>query len=407
MEEFLIILFLLSSAFFSASETIFLSVNRIRLEGFRHRKRFGSGSAVWFLRRPSRFIFTTLIGTNLATIAFSSLFTAYLLNRGIPSGWIMPVSTVLVLVFGEIIPKSLGRDLADPGSLWVAPLLRFFDFLFLPMNRIARGISTIVLAVLGVRAEEVRRFFTKRDLEILIREGAQSGVIPSRKEWLIRRILRFRTLRARDVMTPRTEIAAIEVSEDLAEAAKIVQTTGFSKIPVYRDDIDHIIGVIYALDLIEGADCLKDLIKPIAFFPDQKKAWEILRELRRARQSISIIVDEWGGTSGLITTEDLLEELTGDIEDEYDPARFRIQQLDSDRWMVSGRMEVDEINRRFDLGIPEGDYETLGGYLIHVLQRIPKKGETVTIGDYRYEIVKATRTKVRIVIIQRVKSDED
>ncbi len=406
MEEFLIVLFLLSSAFFSAGETIFLSVNRIRLEGFRHQNRFGSRSAVWFINKPSRFIFTTLIGTNLANISFSSLLTVYLLERGVPSGWIMPVSTLLVLIFGEIIPKSLGRDLADPGSLWVAPLLRFFDLLFLPVNRIARGISYMVLSLCGVRAEEVHRFFTKRDLEILIREGAEIGVIPTRKELLIRRILRFRALRARDVMTPRTEIAAIEISEGLPEAAKIMQTTGFSKIPVYRGDIDHIVGVIYALDLIEGASGLLDLIRPIAFFPDQKKAWEILRDLRSARQSISIIVDEWGGTAGLITTEDLLEELTGDIEDEYDPARFRIQQLDSDRWMVSGRMEVEEINRRFDLGIPEGDYETLGGYLIHELGRIPRKGEVITIGDYRYEIIKATRTKVRIVLVQRVKTDE-
>lgn len=407
MEELLIVLFLLSSGFFSASETIFLSVNRIRLEGFRHQNRFGSRSAVWFLNKPSRFIFTTLIGTNLATIAFSSMFTAYFLKRGVPSGWIMPISTVFVLVCGEIIPKSLGRDLADPGALWVAPLLRAFRYLFYPFNRLARVVTSVILMIVGVMGEDISLFYTKHDLEILIREGAERGVISPQRGSLIRRILLFRALRARDVMTPRTEIVAIVESDSPTDLLKTVHATGFSKIPVYRGDIDHIIGVVHALDLFGDCETLRDFIKPIAFFPDQKKAWEVLRDLRSERQSIAVIVDEWGGTAGLITMEDLVEELTGEIEDEYDPARFGMKQLDENRWMVSGRMEVDEINRRFHLNIPEGDYETISGYLIHNLERIPKQGEIILLGEYHFEIIKATRTRVRIVIIHRSSGTEN
>lgn len=402
MEFWFIIIFLLLSAYFSGTETIFLSVNRIRLEGFIRQGRWGAQSAHWFLRKPSRFVLITLVGNNLANIAFTSLLTAYLLTRHVPSGWITPIAAALILVLGEVIPKSLGRDFADPACLWAAPPLRFFRILFYPVVRISDWISSLILVLLGVGRSEVRDFFTRRDFEMLIREGARTGALKSHHESIISRVMQFRSLRARDVMTPRTEIIALQEGSSLENLRKTVLDSGYSKIPIFRGDVDHVIGVAYARDLFENPNALKDIIRPIPFFPTQKKASQVFRDLRSERQHIAIIVDEWGGTAGLVTLEDLIEELTGEIEDEYDPLRLDLQQIGANRWLVSGRMEVKEINDRLDLQIPEGEYETLGGYLVAALGRIPVRRELIELGEYRFEIAKATRTRVRVVILEKV-----
>ena len=402
MEFWLIILFLLLSAYFSGSETVFLSVNRIRLEGFIRRGRMGARDAHWFLKKPSRFILTTLVGTNLANIAFTSILTVYLLNRGVPPAWISAISAIIILVTGEIIPKALGRDLADPASLWVAPVLRFFRILFYPVVLISDWVSSLILTLFGVGRSDVREFFTRKDLEILIRKGVETGAIKSHHESLITRIMQFRSLRGRDVMTPRTEIVALDQDASIDDLKKTAFSSGYSKIPIYLGDIDNIIGVAYIRDLIDKPASLNEIIRSIPFFPTQKKAWQIFRDLKTERQQIAIILDEWGGTAGLVTLEDLIEELTGEIEDEYDPARLSIQKLGDNRWLISGRMEVDEINDHLDTAIPEGDYETLSGYLIASLGRIPSKGEIIEIGDYRFEIAKATRTRIRVVVLEKI-----
>jgi len=402
MEFWLIILFLLLSAYFSGTETVFLSVNRIRLEGFIRRGRMGARDAHWFLKKPSRFILTTLVGTNLANIAFTSILTVYLLNRGVPPAWISAISAIIILVTGEIIPKALGRDLADPASLWVAPVLRFFRILFYPVVLISDWVSSLILTLFGVGRSDVREFFTRKDLEILIRKGVETGAIKSHHESLITRIMQFRSLRGRDVMTPRTEIVALDQDASIDDLKKTAFSSGYSKIPIYRGDIDDIIGVAYIRDLIDKPASLNEIIRSIPFFPTQKKAWQIFRDLKTERQQIAIILDEWGGTAGLVTLEDLIEELTGEIEDEYDPARLSIQKLGDNRWLISGRMEVDEINDHLDTAIPEGDYETLSGYLIASLGRIPSKGEIIEIGDYRFEIAKATRTRIRVVVLEKI-----
>jgi len=405
MEFWLIILCLILSGFFSGSETVFLSVNRIRLEGFLHKRRPGAKSAVWFSRKPSRFILTTLVGTNLANIAFATLATAYLIERGVPTVWITPLGAVIILVFGEVIPKSLGRDLAEPSSLWAAPILRFFRILFYPLSYSGELVSSIFIRIIGINKSEVGSFFSRGDLEVLIRESEVSERFDKKQKTHISRILKFRTLQAKDVMTPRTEIVALDSASGTDDLLETALSSGFSKIPVFQEDIDHIVGVTYTRDLFDNPDVLSDIIKPIASFPEQRKAYRIFKDLRSRKQSMAMIIDEWGGTAGLITVEDLIEELTGDIEDEYDPARLSFQQIAEGRWLVSARMEVEELNHRFNLQIPEGDYETLGGYLMDALGRIPEKGESIEIDGYCFEIIKATRTRIRIVILQKVDDD--
>ncbi len=406
MEFWLILIFLILSAFFSGAETVFLSVNRVRLQGFLHKRRFGAKSAVWFMRDPARFILTTLVGTNLANIAYATVITAYMINQGIPSGWAMPLGAVILLIFGEFLPKALGRDMADAASLKIAPILRIYRILFYPIYWAGDIISTLTMNIFGIHRSDVREFFSRRDFEVLIRETAETGIISDQQRSQIARILNFRSLIAHEVMTPRTEIIALPVTSSVEELRQTARTSGLSKIPIYDKDIDHITGVAYALDLFNDPASIDEIIKPISYFPEQRKATVIFKDLRQNRQSIAVIVDEWGGTAGIITTEDLIEELTGEIEDEYDITRLQMKELGANRWLFSARMEIDEINLQYNLSLPEGEYETLGGYLTDATGKIPEKGEIITLDDYQYEIVKATRSRIRIVIVQRM-VDED
>ncbi|MFH1862831.1 MAG: hemolysin family protein, partial [bacterium] len=368
MEFWLLILFLVLSGFFSATETVFLSVNKMRVEGFLRSKRLGAKRARRFLEKPSDFVLTTLIGTNIANIAFSSLLAVYLLKLGIGSGWILALSTVILLIFGEIIPKSLGRDLADPASTWVAPILRFFQILLYPALRVFQFVTRVLLKFLGISRTEVKLFFTRRDLEILIREGIKTGDLQIGRWTLISKVFRLPKYHAYEVMTPRTEIKALEKSDSVEDLRQIVAATGFSKIPVYEGEIDHIVGVAYALDLFTNPQSLAEITRPVSFFPETKSAWMIFRDLRQEHQSIAVLLDEYGGTAGLVTLEDIVEELTGDIEDEHDQrARLRMRPIGAGKWVAAGRTEIGEVNQFLEDPLPDGDYETLAGYLITAL----------------------------------------
>ncbi|RJQ65751.1 MAG: HlyC/CorC family transporter [Desulfobacteraceae bacterium] len=401
MQEILIILTLLLSAFFAGAETVFLTASRIRLEGLVERGSRRARLARWFLERPARFVMTSLVGNNLVNIAFSSLMAAWLTRFGVPSGWILFWSVLLILVFGEVIPKSLARDLADRLILWVAVLLRIFRTLIFPVIYLARAATYFILARFGIAREEVREFFTRRDLEVLILEGLRTGALAPTCKPLLTRVFQLPELRARDVMTPRTEIKALEVSATPEDLRRLAMSTGFSKIPVYEGDLDHILGVVYARDLLDHPPDLASIIKPVTFFAEPKRAVDVFRDLRLSRQSVAVVLDEWGGTAGLVTLEDVIEELTGEIEDEYDRQPPRLRPLADGRWVVSGRIEVNDLNRRLGLAIPEGDYSTLGGYLIDRLERIPSTGEAIELEGVQFRIARASRNRVVTVVVKK------
>jgi CBS domain containing-hemolysin-like protein len=406
LEPALLILLLTLIGFFAAAETVFLSVSRIRLEGFIHLGMRRARMARYFLDKPSRFVLTTLVGVNIATVTFSSILTAYLDRFQVPTGWIYATGTLATLIFGEVIPKSLARDLADQSVLWVSPLLRFFQIILYPAIVIFRRLTYFVMSLFGVPRHETRLFFTRRDLEILIREGIKTGDLPLHDDTLIARTFRLPQRRAGDIMTPRTEIVALETSATPDDLRRVVLTSGYSKILIYEKDLDHINGVAYARDLLDRPPDLTSIIKTVSFFPDQKKATDVFHDLRRAQQSIAVVVDEWGGTAGVVTIEDVIEELTGDIEDEFDREQHRIRRLADGRFVVPGRMEITEINHRLDLAIPEGDYTTLGGFLITQLERIPAVGETYALHEVEYKIARASKTRISLVVVRRMSDDE-
>jgi CBS domain containing-hemolysin-like protein len=405
MKLFLILLSLGIYGFFSAAEIIFLSVSRLRIEGYLRRGVRSARYARWFLEKPSRFILTVLVGSTIVNIAFASLLTALLEARGITSGLILLLTFLPALLFGEIIPKSIARESADRAILWVGPALRFFQIVLYPAIWVSRAISDVILGFFGVAREEVRTFFTRRDLEVLLlHEGLRAGSLKMRQGSLLARVFRLPGLAVYEIMTPRTEIVALEKTATLEDLRSTILDSGFTKIPIYETDLDHVVGVAYARDLLDNPSDLAAIIKPVPFIPEYKKSSETFRDLRNLQQMIAIVVDEWGGTAGLVTLEDVIEEITGDIEDEYDRTQTRMRSLGQGKWLVAGRVDVKDLNQRLKLAIPVGDYETLGGYLITQIGRIPTAGETFTLDEVLYKIARSSPNRVDMVVIMKAET---
>jgi CBS domain containing-hemolysin-like protein len=356
------------------------------------------------VEKPNRFILTVLVGGTIVNIAFSSILAALLEEHHVAFVLIIVYTALPVLLLGEIIPKSLARESADRAVLWVGPALRFFRILLFPAIWVSRGISNRLLSLFGVDRNEVRTFFTRGDLEVLLlHEGLRAGALKQRHGSLLSRVFHLPKLSVSEVMTPRTEIEALEDTASLEDLRHIVLESGFSKIPIYQKDLDHIIGVAYARDLLDNPQDLKSIIKPVPFIPESKRCSDTFQDLRRAQISMAIVVDEWGGTAGLVTQEDLIEEITGDIEDEYDRTQTLIRSLGDGRWLVAGRVELDDLNQRLSLRLPAGDYETLGGYLTTQIGRIPAAGETVELNDLLFKIARSSPNRVDTVVITKSK----
>ncbi len=397
---FIIVISLLLSFFFAGTETAFVTVNKVRVEVWRRQQHRFVGFILRFLKHPERFLYTTLIGNNIANIAFASFATVYLnLYLKAHVTWFIIVGASLLL--GEIIPKTLFRVLADWIVKKVAPLLEIFYWILLPFIYTISKISEAVLGVLGYEGEDLREFFSKKDLEVLLHKSQTLVKHNHREEGkFLQAIFNLKRLRVREVMVPRTEIIAVPNNIPVKKLFQVFTKNRVTKIPVYEANLDNIIGVIYLKDLFSQPEDFHDLIHEVLFVPETKSCSELLSEFKQNNISIAIVIDEYGGTAGLVTTEDLVEELFGEIEDEYDvPENWVIQDKTDPRvYRVNARVEIEKLNEELNIGLPEGDYETLAGFLLSQIGDIPHAGETFEYHGILFEITRATRRK-----IQRVK----
>ncbi len=400
MQEYyltIIILSLIFSFYFSGTETAFVSVNKVRVELWRRQGRRAARLIYQFLKKPERFLYTTLVGNNIFNVAFASFATIYF-NQYLNSKLTWLGIVLCTIVLGEIIPKTVFRSLAEWVVRGVVFPLEFFYRLFYPLIYIVSRISEAFLGLLGVEWGELQRFFSKKDIEILLSESQEMvRRIPGRESEFLKRILEMRELRVRDAMIPRTEIIAVSKDRSLKEATELFHKYGFTRMPVYSGTLDNIVGVVFLRDLFRQPKSLKEMIRPVMMVPDSKRVIELLSEFRENNTSIAIVVDEYGGTAGLVTTEDLIEELFGEIRDEYDTTPSLIRKLDERTYSVNARIEIEQLNRELGIHLPEGDYETLAGFLLFHLGRIPRREETLAFQDIQFIITRATRRKIEWV----------
>ena len=397
-EIILLIVLLLLSGFFSGSEIAYVVANKLKIEVKARKKSAAAKSAKYFVSNPQSFFSTILIGYNVINIALASLSAVFLTEM---FGWgefsILLVSTFFILIFGEILPKYFARESADRVVFLTALPLRFFYLLFYPVVKVASLMSDRLTKPINVESEAVYHLFSREDIKGLMKESSQAGEMDEKESDIIEKVLDLGEQRVSEAMTPRTEIVGLEVNQTVEEAIELFISSGFSKLPVYVENLDNIKGIILAKDIFKSPGNLKSIIRDVSFIPETKKSLDVMNEFLDKKISIAIVVDEFGGTAGIVTIEDILEELFGEIEDEYDTEEEICRRISPDTYIISGKVEIDYINEKYDLNIEEGDYETLAGFITTKLGRIPSQGEVVKIDNFNILITRATVKKIELV----------
>ncbi len=420
MELFLILLMLGLSAFFSGSEIAFVTANRLRVEVFARRGGRAAPIVQRFLQNPSDLLTTTLVGNNLALVVYSTLMAFYLepplrhffeqsLSPATAEVLVLATQTIvasaIVLLFGEIVPKTIMREFANRAVFLMAVPLRITYALLLPLIKLAGWAATALIRLFGADADTFTQFM-RRDFELMIEESKQSGELDLDEEEseLLSNVFALSTIRVKESMVPRTEIVAVEEHTTLEALRQRFIESGHSKLPVYRENIDNIVGIAFAYDLFDEPESLAEMMRPAYFVPETKLSKDLLREFLATNTSIAIVIDEYGGTAGLVTIEDLLEELFGDIQDEFDTEDEILRQVSDDTYLVSGRVEIDALEDRFGIRLSDGDYETVAGYLLEHTGSIPKPNDEFEFDGYRFTVVQATANRIDLVRITRLPS---
>ena len=404
----ILLFFLLMSLFFSGLETGLISIDQIALEHSARRSK-SRASLLRFIRRPDKFLGTTLIGNNIANAILASLSTlivAKLGNLAFDPRYTSLLIGTIVLIFGEIVPKALFRDHADTLVPRLYPILLFFYYIFRPFVAIVSVINSGLRKMLRMENTQQYDYLTKDDISFLFAQ-ANDDVISAPQMEMIEDALDFKELEARNVMVPRTEIVAIPDTANIAEVIELAKHEGFTRYPVYHNSIDDIIGILIIYDILKKEitnDTLaSEILHEPYFAPENIDLNVLLKEMQSSRRSMAIIVDSYGGTAGMITMEDILEEIVGDIEDEYDEEDEKdVEQVSPNTWIAMADVEIDRLADDYDINLPEGDYETIAGLILDKLERIPHQGQFVSIEPYRIQVLQATDKKIVKVKIHRL-----
>jgi putative hemolysin len=415
-ESFLIILVsLLFSAFFSGMEIAYVSANKIHLEIEKKRSSLIAAVLKRITRRPSKFIATMLVGNNIALVIYG-LFMGDVLMQWIPLDGFYEllvhtlISTLVILWTAEFLPKVFFQIYANQLVVILSIPAYIFYLLFSVISEWVIWISDFVLRVLfRTPGDDLQLSFSKVELGHYINEQMESLEVEDEVDseiQIFQNALEFSDVKAREVMIPRTEVIGVDVSTSPKELGQKFTETGLSKILVYQENLDNILGYVHSFELFKKPEVIHQVLMPVVFIPETMLAKDILQALTRKRKSIAVVVDEYGGTAGIITVEDIIEELFGEIEDEHDSMALVEQEIESGHWRFSARLEVDYLNETYKLDLPEGEqYETLGGLVVHVAEEIPEQGEVIGIEDFNLTIVEVSNTKIELVELQRKDQD--
>lgn len=399
------------SAFFSGMEIAFVSSNRMLAEMDREGNGIAKKIISKFYNHPNGFVSTMLVGNNIVLVVYgilvarlfdSTIFSS--LDDGMKVTADTLLSTLVILFTGEFLPKILFKNNANRLlSVFSVPAYLFYILLW-PISRFSTLMSKCLLRIVGIRmeAEADDEGFSKVDLDYLVQssiENAHSDEEINEEVKIFQNALDFSDCKVRDCMVPRTEVNAVDVNDcTVDELMQKFVESGNSKIIVYEGDIDHIIGYIHSSEMFRNRDNWRQCVCKIPFVPETMAAQKLMHIFLQQKKSLGVVVDEFGGTSGIVSLEDIVEEIFGDIEDEHDSTKYIATQVGDNEYMLSARLEIDKVNDLFDLDLPESDdYMTIGGYILHEYQSFPKLNEVITIGRYEFRIIKSTMTKIELV----------
>lgn len=423
VEILIFVVLLMLSAFFSLAETAITAVPRLKIRNFAEQKLRGSKALSRLRENPSRLLGTVLFANNIVNVAASSLVTSVIIGNmqnmglskvGYAVGIAIGVVTFFVLVFGEITPKTIALKNSDRLALVSAPYIDFLSVIFQPLIRLFTAVSFPFIRLFGATLPEKGPFLSREEIRMLLAVSEKDGTIEEDERKMISSIFEFGSTIAREVITPRPDIVAIEVNEPLDKIVSLMQETGHSRIPVYEGTLDNILGVVYAKELLKlvGAcgptQTVRDFLRPMLFIPESKRVNDLLHQMQAARTHIAAIVDEYGTTVGLITLEDLMEEIVGEIHDEFEKEEKSFMKLDRNIWEVDAKLAISDANKELGLGIPEGEYDTISGFVFSLLGKVPVVGDTVRYDDLSISVERIHRRRIsRVKVIRLSKSDAE
>ncbi len=396
---------ILLQAFFSGCEMVLLSSNKIKLRKKSSKDSSGARLAIDMINNPRWFLATTSTGTNMAVIISSV--TAAVWFEGIfhTYGELITVLIMspILLMFGEIIPRSIFQQTATEIAPKIARSFWILSRVISPVTFLVFSISKLFYRRVGIETIENHSLVSRDELELILNIPSQGSDVQKKEKKLISKIFDLAESNVAEAMVPLINVTALPHTSRVENALATIRKTGFSRLPIYENRIDNIIGIVHAFDLIDITDYetpIDRFIKDAPFVPEQKRADTLLISLQKSRNSIAVVVDEYGGAVGIITIEDILEEVVGEIRDEYDREVRQLIRLADNRYLISARMEIESINDRLNLNLPKENYETLGGFLLKRMGRIPKKGETYTFNNLKFSIRRSSKRSILEVFVE-------
>ncbi|MBL7033936.1 MAG: HlyC/CorC family transporter [Candidatus Delongbacteria bacterium] len=396
----LLIITFAMSFLFSGSEIGFTRLNQMLVDVWVKNRRVGARLTRWFVVNPENFLSTTLVGNNIAVTTFTTLAVVYFAELGFTRAETFILSALLIILFTEIVPKIIFQHYHNqlfPGTS--LPVGLFF-LLFLPVVITARLFSVFLARLAGSADTTDMTTFYRNSFKAIFHAEFDAQLLNKEALAIIHNVVELSERTAKEVLTPRVDIIALPEETPLAEAIPMIVKSGFSKFPVFQEDVDHINGYVTARDFFKRPAVLKDIVRPVEFFPEGVSVQTLLKAFDQRQLNLVVILDEYGGTAGIITHEDLAEELFGDIHDEYDPEVVWIRTLDDNRWLINTRMELDDFFRVLNRPQPEGNWETVGGWIIDRHDGIPYPGEKLAIDGLNFQVARGTRRRLISVILE-------
>jgi CBS domain containing-hemolysin-like protein len=395
---------LLVTMFFSAAEMAFIAANRLRL---RHLAEEGNVTAARYLeafRHPERVLSTAMMGVTIAHVVASSALTFALLPRLGGIAWLVSTLTLtpIMLVFGEIIPKAAAREWATSLIVTLYRPLMWASRLLTPFVTLANAIVTTVLRAFGGPRADTRSFVSREELKALLQLEPGEASVSTQEAEMIDKIFDLGDTTVREVMVPLVDVVMLPDGATAAEAMALVQQRGFSRIPIYSQRETNVVGLVTAMDLLRRGGQVRgvtELMRPPTFVPETKRIDDLLREMQKGRNQLAVVVDEYGGATGIVTLEDIVEEIVGEIQDEHDRTPASVERLPDGSYWVAARTHIDELNEALDWSLPKQDYETVAGLVLATLHRIPRTGEEFQIPGYTITVLEADTRRVAAVKI--------
>ena len=400
----LILICIFCEGFFSGTETAMVSVDRARIKALAEQGSKKHTLVDAILHTPEKFFSTTLLGTNIFEVLSNAIATLLIINY---LGEQYKYATILImtpfiLILGEIVPKTVYRYHAEQITPYLVYPLKVISIIFYPFVVVLTWLTRLFMMLFGVGSARLRPYATREDLENYLDMWNIDSTLRTAEKKIVERIFDFSETEVEDIMIPLVNVEALEIQDHIDKAISLAQKTGYSKIPVFSEEAYNIIGIVHAFDLLTARRktlTLKDIMRPAPYVPNTAPVDDLLKHLRTEGNSIAIVVDEYGGTIGIVTIEDILEEVVGEIYDEYDKEEHFFVKIGHNKYLVNARMEIDELNDHLKLQLPKDDYETVGGFLLKHMEKIPRVNESFQFANLKFIITEADKRSIKKISI--------